>query len=256
MLKEISAEMLLGYLYPDSENSWKADYKGTFYRNYNNDCLSYNPEAGTLELARDGFLKILPDGVISNQDSPKGKEQEKSEEQKLKEILLAEAFSPFDSFAFRDSLKLEKNVSSMLTGKTELILKNFFDIDPDTITDPLVREAAMMLPMVYGRRGDPHFIKLMLEAILRCKVELDMSHRFSESESDKAWMPKAVYTLRMPGLTPEQFREKYESLKPLEEFIRDRLMPFDVAFEMIIRDNNDNSVPDNGRCLDYNLQIR
>lgn len=256
MIQDISAEMLLGYLYPDRDNFWKAEFKGTFYRNYNDDCITFDPETGVLELARDGFLKTLPDGLLTNPEEVKSKDPDEKWDQDLKDALLAEAFSPFDAFAFRDNLKLEKIISSLLNEKVEFVLKNFFDIDLNTLTDPLVREAALMLPTIYRRRGNPHFVKVLLASLLHCEVELDLSHRFSEGESDKVWIPKAIYTLVIPSLTPDQFREKYESLQPLVEFIRDRMMPFDIAFELKIRDYADSQVPDDERCLDYNLQIR
>lgn len=257
MIREISAEMLLGYLFPDDDNFWKVNYKGTFYRNYNDDCMTFDPETGVLELARDGFLKTLPDGLLAGNEPQNGrKEPVEKMDQKLTDTLVAEAFSPFDSFAFKDSLKLERIISSLLKEKPAFILKNFFDIDLDTLTDPLVREAAMMLPMMSGKRGNPYFVKQLLSALLHCDVELDLSHRYSEGESDKAWLPKAVYTVVIPSLTPEQFKEKYDSLQPLSEFIKDRIMPFDIAFELNIRDNSDSVVSDEERCLDYNLQVR
>ena len=39
MNKEISAEMLLGHLYPELELLWTVRHRGTFYRNYSHDVM-------------------------------------------------------------------------------------------------------------------------------------------------------------------------------------------------------------------------
>ena len=39
MNKEISAEMLLGHLYPELELLWTVRHRGTFYRNYSPDVM-------------------------------------------------------------------------------------------------------------------------------------------------------------------------------------------------------------------------
>ena len=56
-LFEINAEMYLHYLYPELENQWRVESKGTFYRNYNQDVLTVETEEQRVELARDGFLE-------------------------------------------------------------------------------------------------------------------------------------------------------------------------------------------------------
>ncbi len=257
--KEISAEMLLGYLYPDDVNRlWNVSCKGTFYRNYNNDYLSFNPKTRKLELARDGFLKTLPNGMLHGEDELTGStdRRERFEDLQWEDTLQKEAFSPFDSFTFRHSLLLEKTIGELLSYKTEYILKSYYDIDLSKEPDPMVRDFAKLLPMLHSRRGNADLTKLILSDMLHCDVELDLSHRYSDDESDKAWMPYAIYTLIIPGLTATEYQEKIKSLEPLKHFIQDRLIPFDVVFELRIRDrrNADEDIP--ARILDYNYQIK
>ena len=59
--------MLLNYLYPEMESQWIAIDKGTFYRNYNQDALSIDEKEKKVVLARDGFLRLLPDGLLLDQ---------------------------------------------------------------------------------------------------------------------------------------------------------------------------------------------
>ena len=64
-LYEIRAEVLLNYLYPEMENEWIVQSKGTFYRNYNQDLLWLDQKDHKVQLARDGFLKLLPEGLLT-----------------------------------------------------------------------------------------------------------------------------------------------------------------------------------------------
>lgn len=72
-LPDISAEYLLNYLYPDQTEQWQAECAGTFYRNYSPDILSVEKDNATVRLARDGFLQLLPQGIIAPDDALKGK---------------------------------------------------------------------------------------------------------------------------------------------------------------------------------------
>ena len=60
-IAEASAEMLLNYLYPEVERKWIAHGEGSFYRNYTNDLLDFDDETMDAWLARDTFLRLLPD---------------------------------------------------------------------------------------------------------------------------------------------------------------------------------------------------
>ena len=258
MNKEISAEMLLEYLYPEKESRWNVTCLGTFYRNYNADSVHLDAGAGTVELARDGFLKYLPDGMVSDVSDLKDARDKAAAYDKLnyRLRLLSDAFSPIDNFNFRERLHLERQVSSILRDKVRLILNDYFGLNPDEEEDSLVRQTMLWLPFVSSYRGDLHFVKMLLRKLLDCEVEMDLSHRFSESESTRAWMPEARYTAVIPGLTVEEFGAKRKSLVPLEHFIREWFIPFDVNFVFDIRPHGSSEMGEFKEILDYNCELQ
>ena len=67
-ISEISAEMLLGRLYPELEDRWTAHHDGTFYRNYSRDVMEVEPEIAEVWLSRDSILGLLPQGLISTEE--------------------------------------------------------------------------------------------------------------------------------------------------------------------------------------------
>ena len=91
-ISEIRAEVLLNYLYPELEDRWRAHYDGAFYRNYNRDALYVNTDTAEVSLARDGFLRLLPQGLLSNTDElRKGNNQGSTEELEWRIHMLSEA---------------------------------------------------------------------------------------------------------------------------------------------------------------------
>ena len=81
-IPEIGAEMLLCCLYPELEERWTVHPEGTFFRNYNRDVLSLDPEEAQVWLSRDGLLSLLPQGLLSSEeDLRKGDRRERHNEQ-------------------------------------------------------------------------------------------------------------------------------------------------------------------------------
>ena len=104
-IPEISAEMLLNFLYPELEEKWIAHHDGAFYRNYSRDVLSVEPEEEQVSLSRDGLLRLLPQGLLSPEGELRtGDPDERHDEIQQRLKVLSEAFLPFDSFAFRRRL--------------------------------------------------------------------------------------------------------------------------------------------------------
>lgn len=258
MKKEISAEMLLGYLYPEKEYQWKVACKGTFYRNYNYDTIRLDPDASYVELARDGFLKYLPDGLLSDVEDLRKLHDKSGEFEKInfRRNLLTEAFSPLDNFNFRERLHLEKQVSSVLYDKIKIILQDYFDLNPDAEKNPLVRELMMWMPFISDYRGDLHFVRLLLRKLLGCEVELDLSHRFSESDSSRFWLPEARYVAIIPDLDAGKFTECLEHVAPLKAFIEEWFIPFDVNFVLDIRPHGSSERGTREEILDYNCELQ
>lgn len=254
-LREISAEMLLGYLYPELEDKWVARHEGTFYRNYNDDALSVDPERAEIILARDGFLKLLPEGLINTEDELKGKETKARYEAMQKRLhLLNEAFLPLDSMNFRKKLKIERKVSELLDDKFDFVLRYFFGIEVTEDTDSLVREAVYQLPSVSRRRGDMPFVRELLRSLTGYPVVMTRG-RYSGTDNTKAWLPLVRYDILIPDLDSDGYRQKVEEFRPLFNFLLEWFVPVDVMCKFGIRQKAGSFGTDKGIILDYNVEI-
>lgn len=257
MMRSVNAEMLLGYLYPEMEQKWNVRCKGSFYHSYTDDAISFDPESGDVNLSRDGFLKLLPDGVISRKDELVGKGFSRNYESvRQRRSLLEDAFAPLDTFTFRHRLAIERTVSELLDEKLDYVLKTYFDTDRSRIEEPLVRETAAILPFVCGRRGDLKFVRALLSDLLDCPVSFDLSHRSSGAESCSAWLPKVVFRVEKEGLDSVSYAALRRSLDALADFIREWLMPFETDMEIILRDSVSTSALTAGGMLDYNCKMQ
>ena len=221
-IPEISAELLLTYLYPELTGKWMPRHVGTFYRNYNSDVMALYPDEPTVVLSRDGFLKLLPGGLFNGED----KEQMK---------LLRDAFLPIDAYWFNTKLEVELQVSQLLQSKLSYILREYFQYDLEAQTNPLVRKAAVMLPYVRSKRGNFAFIRDMLASLLKCPVDMETG-RYSDTDTTVAWIPKLRYNMQIPDLTPGQYRQVYEEVQPLFDFIREWLVPAEIHCEFEIKE--------------------
>lgn len=254
-IKEIGAEMLLNLLYPELEDRWTARHAGTFYRNYNRDVLSVNPEENSVELSRDSILRLLPEGLITREeDFRKGDIKEKHDELEEQRKLLSEAFLPIDSVAFRRNLKMERSVSELLNGKLEYLLKNYFGFDLASEQNPYVREVAVLLPYVRNRRGDFGLIRNLLEGLFHCKVNT-LEGRYSELDNNICWLPSLRYELLISGLTPEQYRSLSQDIKPLESFLAEWFVPLELHLEILVKQHQDTKSLNSRLTLDYNTEL-
>lgn len=254
-IPEIGAEFLLNYLYPELEEAWIVNNEGTFYRNYNNDTLSLNPQTGDVKLARDGFLKLLPQGFISTEEELRGGDKiEKHKEIEKRKQILKDAFLPFDTFAFRRNLKIEREFSKILNQKLDIILKNYFSFDIEKEKNEYVKEVAVLLPFVRNRRGDLGFIRNLLSSITNCHVDL-LTGRFSSSDSTKEWLPYIRYELQIKELTTQDYNKLKEELSPLSDFIKEWFIPAEVHCEILIKDHSKSFRLGNTLTLDYNTQL-
>lgn len=253
-IAEIKAEVLLNYLYPEMSSMWTARMEGTFYRNYNHDALTINVDEHDVILARDGFLKLLPEGLLTRDDDLKGNNKEQNmRELEHRKHLLRELFLPFDTFSFQKHIEIERIASEMLEHKLSYLLKEYFDFDIEQEESELVKKAAVMLPYVHSMRGDFGFISNMLSAIMKCEVDMTIG-RYSHLDSTICWLPEIKYDLLIPDLSVEEYRQKDSELQPLRDFIKEWLIPFDVVCRIHIKDHP-NEQPKQ-YTLGYNTELR
>lgn len=254
-IPQIRAEMLLNFLYPDLERRWIAGCEGTFYRNYNQDILSLDPEENKVSLSRDGFLNLLPKGLLSMEDELKqGDLQEKHAELEEQLKILRDAFMPFDSLAFRRQLAVERQLSELLDNKTAWILKTYFGVDLAAQENPYVCAFAVLLLYVRQLRGDFDFLRGMLSYVFGCDVTLT-ERRYSEMDSTRYWLPAVRYELLLPDLSAPECREMYDQIRPLIAFLEEWWVPMELHLEIVIRQHGRGSQLDSGMVADYNVEL-
>ncbi len=254
-LSQISAEMLLNYFYPELEKQWTAHHEGTFYRNYSQDVLELDEEERDVILARDGFIKMLPEGLLFDEKELKGKDfsgMYKQQEQRRRTFLAA--FLPLDTFNFRQRLHLERNISKTLDMKLDYVLKTYFGFDFQAEQNPYVKEMASILPFIREWRADFKRIARLLGEIFHCKTRF-LTSRYSDDDNSHCWIPGVEYQLLKPSLTAEEFRKLYEDTRPLEKFLIEWLMPAEVHCRLSIKDHRKVKEPGTPLLLDYNTEL-
>lgn len=263
MINEINAELLLHRLYPELEQQWTVRHKGTFYRNYSDDSLSVDLDEKTVEVARDGLLKLLPPTALSDEYELSEYDEEgrkrnremktRYEEMQRRLMMLSEAFLPVDTLQFRQKLKLEGAVCEVLDIKLRHILKAYFDIALDEVTDEYVKQAVIMLPYVSKMRGRLPFVRNMLSAILNTEVRMFLTS-FSYGDHNKSSLPKVHYDVIIDGLSAVQYAEWTERLKPLASFIKEWFIPFSFFSEISVKSSTTPGADESG-ILNYNEYV-
>lgn len=254
-IPEIRAELLLNYLYPEAHSQWTAQNEGSFFRNYNSDLFSIDEEKMVAVTARDSFMRLLPQGLLTQEGDLKGEDSaEKFKQLEFRLRLLRETFKPIDTFRFRESVYVEQQIDSLLQGKLSYILNTYFGVDLEKIENHYVREAAVLLPYVSRRRGDFGFIANLLQTLVKCEVQMSTG-RYSHSDTTKSWLPMVRYELVIPGLTPEEFQEKDQDLEPLREFLCEWLVPLEVWCQIVIKEYDVLPQTNTRLTLGYNTEV-
>ncbi len=255
-LSEISAEMLLNYLYPELEKKWVAYHDGTFYRNYSRDAMLVDEEQKNVMLARDGFLRLLPEGLLFTEDELRGKDFKGSyERMALKRRLFNAAFLPLDTFNFRQRLHIERNISMTLDKKLSFILKEYFGFDISAETNRYVREMARLLPFINEWRADFSRLAKLLGELFHCKTRLIIS-RYSDDDNTRNWLPGVQFQLLKPDLSVEEFRDLYAETRPLENFLKEWFIPAEVHFQLTIKHHLKEDEKHKSIILDYNTDLK
>jgi hypothetical protein len=254
-ISQIRAEVLLNYLYPEMSGKWMVQGKGTFYRNYNQDVLAVYEKEDKVILSRDGFLRLLPEGLLTRDNDLRGEDfAAKYKELEWRRELLSESFAPFDTYVFRKKLDIERQASELLDQKLTYLLKEYFNFDIEAEQNDLVKEAAVILPFVSRWRGNLGLVGNILGALMHCEVET-IKGRYSPIDTTRLWLPQVTYKLLIPGLTPATYQELAKSLEPLTAFLKEWLIPFDVRCVIEIKQHMVPQKPDGGMMLNYNTEL-
>ena len=255
-ISQVSAEMLLNYLFPEMEGQWLADNKGSFYRNYSRDILALYADEKRVELSRDGFLKLLPQGLMGGENDLRNAKDvlEKSKELEHRKHLLHEAFLPLDTLHFRRYMQIEQKVAAILSDKIEYILKQYFSFDLTAEQNPYVRSLAVLLPFAKNTRANMLMMRRILSKLLGCQVIMTQG-RYSESDSTRSWVPMVRYDLIMPGLDAETYKARSAELEPLANFIREWFMPAEVYCQIKIKEYGQPQRTNMRLTLNYNTEV-
>ena len=245
--------MLLNYLYPEMERDWIVDNKGAFFRNYNQDVLALYVDEKRVELSRDGFLKLIPQGVLTSDDDLK---KTKDVAAKTKEIerrihLLNEAFLPLDKWHFQRTLEMERQVAELLCTRVEYLLKAYFGFDLVAEENPYVKRMAPLLPYAKQWRGDFAMLRKVMELLFNCPVEM-VTGRYSYTDSTLGWLPYLRYDLQIPGYNPEEYKARSKELQHFADFLREWFIPAEMVCHVRIKECVRQTT---GLILDYNSKV-
>lgn len=256
-ITQLKAEVLLNYLYPEMERDWIVDNKGAFYRNYNEDVLELYVNEKRVELSRDSFLKLLPQGILTSDDDLK---KAKDIASKTKEIerrihLLNEAFLPLDTWHFRKTLEIERQVAELLRDQVEHLLKEYFGFDLATEENPYVKRMAPMLPYAKRWRGDFSMLRKVMEMLFGCLVYMTTG-RYSYTDSSLGWLPYLRYDLQIPDLNAENYKAKSKELQRFADFLCEWFIPAEMVCHVRIKDDSHHSsLISQPIVLDYNSHL-
>lgn len=253
-ISELKAEVLLNHLYPELAERWIVKNEGTFYRNYSEDVMRIDEETAKVALSRDGFLRLLPQGLITSDDELKGKDfQTKYEEMKIRQSRLEELFRPLDSWKFRNSIKQEKQLSRLLEDKMDILLKEYFHVERKEEENEYVREMMTLLPVVNRLRADFGRIGDILSALFGYRVTTTLS-RYDWSGWRKDAQPMVLYQVWIPDLKSEDYRTWNIRLEALRTFVSEWFIPFDTRCIIEVKTEKPAAL-DNRLTLDYNTRL-
>lgn len=252
---EASAEMLLNLLYPELKHKWIVKSKGTFYRNYTPDVLYASKEEKQVNLSRDGFLKLLPQGLITLDNELKGEDfADRYDALNKRHRMLQDVFIPFDSFTFRRRLDVETKVSELLNAKIDYLLQKYFHFDRSKEKNPYIKTFSVILPYISKLRASFGFLKDLLESVVGCEVEMTTG-RYSEVDNTRYWLPWLRYDLLIDNLTNEEYKELYANIKTLEQFLCKWFIPFDTKCSLRIKQHGVSCDLEDNLTLNYNTEF-
>lgn len=247
-LSNIKAEMLLNYLYPDLTERWRVEHKGVFYRNYSNDIMSYDAEQGSVQISRDGLLRLVPPRMISSILS--GDEiRSESQKEQLDISLLEELFTPIDSVLFRLNMLAERQASQMLDGYEEYIIREHFGYDLHNESNKYLALMLRLLPYVSRLRVDYSTLTTILRRIIGAPVNFEQMN-FTQSDRHGVVLMRVLFTIEIMGLSGEEYRTLCSELKPLFDLLREWFIAFDHVSEFRVRNHSER-----GDVLSYNTRL-
>lgn len=250
--------MQLGYTYPDNDNNWIVRSKGTFYRNYQSDVMVVDEQNNVVDLARDGFIHILPQGLLTTDNDLRSDDPHKKKEAwtklKKRKRQLEAAFQPVDTIRFRNRMLTEKQISGILQDKQAIILREVYGINAADYPSPFVQQIMNILPNIRRFRGDLNYIRSFLASCTNSEVEL-IRKRYSDTDTSRQWIVEIIYNIYIDNLSSVEYQEMFEKAHQVEEFLREWLIPVEVKLKVGIKMRTKTRKIGSPFILDYNIQL-
>lgn len=256
-ITNIRAEFLLNYLYHEESSKWVVKHMGRFYRNYQGDVISIDEEQRRVELSRDNFIRLLPEGLFDR--ARYGGRQKSSVQEDRKEMeRLCEVFTAVDNVRFQGKLEYESYFAELHRDKVPFLLKFIYGYELSSQDDEYVRRVAHLILHRDIIKGDLPLIKEILSSLLECEVNLERGEYYENRWAQSA-VPQAIYRLEFADLTPDHYLDLQRRLNPLFEFMREWFIPIDLMVEFRIVDfatkATSTEATSTGVILGYNTKI-
>ncbi len=253
----IRAEFLLNYLYQEDSSSWVVKHMGRFYRNYQGDVISIDEEQRRVELSRDNFIRLLPEGLF-NRALYGGRQKDSVQEDRKEMDRLCEVFTVVDNVRFQGKLSYESYFADLHRYKVPFLLKFIYGYDLAIQDDEYVRRVAHLILHRDIIKGDLPLIKEILSLLLECEVSLERG-QYYENRWAQCVVPQAIYRLEFADLTSDRYLDLQQRLNPLFDFMREWFLPIDLMVEFRIVDFANKApstdAPPSGVILGYNTKI-
>lgn len=257
-MSEISAEMQLGYTRPDNDSNWIVKNKGTFYRNYQSDVMDIDESTNVVDLARDGFIHLLPQGILTNDNDLRLDDQDNKKqawnELQIRKRRLEAAFQPVDSWGFRNRMHVERQISDMHHDQREFLLKELYGITASDYPNTFVQQILNIMPNIRRYRGDLECVRNFLASCTNSEVEL-LQKRYSDTDSTRQWILEVIYNIYIDDLSSVEYKEMQEKAFEVEEFLRNWLIPVEVKLKVAIKMRTKTKTIGSSFILDYNIQL-
>ena len=257
-LHNISAEMLLDTLYPQlEEEGWTVKSSGAFYRNYNEDMMSMDEENKVGELSRNSLLHVLPQGVFADEEDLRNMSDPKAklESVHINRNRMKDFFVPFNTYDLYLRLKVEREVSDLLSRKLEFVQKAFFGYFIDKEKNPLIREAAQVLPYAPFYRGDIEFVKQVISSVMECDVTVS-NEQWRDDLTAHDFLTKIMFTVYLPPIPIEEYENRLHQIQELNNWIAYWFLPIEVVSEIVFASEQKMDEVGSTTLLNYNSYLK
>jgi hypothetical protein len=264
-VENVKAELFLAALI-ESCSDVVIEPSGVFSRNYDEDIIAIDGDDGysrkmTVRLSRDSLFHTLPQGLffkentlkdLSKQNAPDKFKHEQERILKEKRKILS-FFQPFDTTYFRLRFDFEKKMNELSANRLQILFDELFDVFELNSDNPLIRKIIPLLPIASEIRGNKYVMRDVLQGVF-FPSHVEMSVQNKRGASGKAGN-RLVINVNIEKLSAAQFRNLIKEAEAFIGFFYEWFLPFDLDYELKIKDKKERFVLGKTMTLDYNTHI-